>query len=292
MAMKVKQLIGQSERVEKEQNCPEFCLPKCYIGLEYEWENSSKIMYPNSFLQYYSVKSDGSLREGGREFVFKGPLSGTLLLNAINAMDELARAGKFTSSYRTSLHCHMDMCETFYPDDIILLGMLYCITEPFVYRYIGNGRDGCNYCIPWYSHPQHYQVFLECVAQGKNFDSSTNGAQLKNSKQFKYSGLNFFSLGDFGTIEWRHAPVNMQRDKIIQWINIIMRHKKFVMEHKNVVPDWLITYAQRRGPLDFLIEVFDQQTKPLLVNTSKLTEDFELGLSTAYHYLSVMKGVN
>lgn len=293
--MKIKQILGKPALPDKEQNCPEFCLPNCYIGMEYEWEKTAAFKAvgmqgaDSKFQDYFGVHNDGSLRNSGMEFVFNGPFAGTNLLTAIKLMDEIARKYSFVSSYRTSLHVHLDMTECNFPEDVYLLGLLYSIFEPLIYKFVGQNRDACNYCIPWYSHPQHYQVFIG--AMERKYENPKDYAQhLKNSKQYKYSGLNFFSLGDFGTLEWRQAPVDMQKDKIIQWINIIMRHKKYVLDHPKAQPDWLLTYASRQEPLELLTEVFQEQGKLLSRFTRNLRADINLGLETATHYLALLKG--
>lgn len=296
---KVSEMLGVPSLLEQEQNCPEICMPKQRVGCEFEWEHAGKFVdeglnilkYPKltNFNKYFVTHSDGSLRHSGCEFVFNGPMAGSRILTALEIMEELSRVYGFSASYRTSLHVHLDMQDVRIPEDIDNYNVLYCIFERFLYKFVGKNRETSNYCVPWYMHPQHFQVYKKVL---KNHGATDAGvglvSHLKNSKTFKYSGLNMFSLGDFGTIEHRQAPVDMQRDKIITWINILMRPKKWLLAHKNVQGEDIFTYLEKAGPYYFMQEVFQEQFKELWKFSKNPLRDIQEGLDTAYHYLATV----
>lgn len=307
--MKVKHLLRATAREEREQNTPLLCLPKTYIGLEYEWENTDKFPYQHTLLEdpkfaissgvkgYFSFHQDGSLRENGMEFTFKEPYSGTRIISAIEAMDAAARAYNFTASYRTSLHCHLDLSELNYPKDAHRLAALYALVEPILYRFVGNNRDGCNYCLPWYANPHHYLNYARVLRPFKSGlekeisseDSIRLGTELNiNKAHHKYAGLNLMSLGQFGTVEFRQAPVNMPKDKILMWINIIMRLKKYVME-ETFEPTSLLQRVKTMGAKDFICHVFRTEALPLLRNVKNLDQDLKMGSLTLFHFLSAIQ---
>ena len=269
-------------------------------GLEFEWENTRalrtdfvSVEMPENVQEFYSlyaVHSDGSLREAGREYVFKEPLSGSRVLKALESMDDISRQYKFQSSYRTSLHVHLDCRDLSFPEDVVFLGAVYAIVEPFIYRFIGNNRDVSNYSIPWYQHPQHYRVFLSTINKSGSVPGRSIQAKLQQAKQYKYSGLNMFSLGDYGTVEFRHAPVSMQKDKIILWLNIIMSLKKFVLENRQLSPEDVLNLSQKMGFLGFISHVFGIYAKDLIKSTRTPVNDFILGVDTCNHYLTILKG--
>lgn len=289
---RVADILGIFPPAEKEQNCPEFCLPKCRVGMEFEWENtqaftilSSSVKEVAEFYKYYSPHNDGSLRNNGMEFVFNGPKTGTGILTALDLMEEISRKYNFQASYRTSLHLHLDMQDTSIPDDIDTFNILYCIFERFFYKFVGKNRDTSNYCVPWYMHPQHFQVYKKAI---RGYGSSNDlAAVFKNNKSFKYSGLNMFSLGDFGTVEGRQAPVDMQKAKIIIWTNVFMRLKKWVLEHRHVQGEAVFTHLEKTGPLQFMLEVFGDQYKDLIKFSKNPLSDIKEGLNTAYHYWAI-----
>jgi Putative amidoligase enzyme len=296
--MKVARILGKLPQEEQEQNTPTFVLPKCLIGLEYEYENTARWcghhgQLPKDAIEqdvqtYFTQHVDHSLRKAGCEFVFRGPYAGTKVENAIQAMDALARAQGYEGSYRTSLHVHLDVQQLDIPEQITLFGLVYSICEPLLYKFVGNNREDCNYCIPWYLNPQHYQRFLGDlkVYRGReHLNAESLGSAFKRDKAFKYSGLNFFSLGDFGTVEFRQAPVTMQAPKIITWINLLMHIKKFVLTQRSTSSLDVYETAIRRGAEGFYLMVFEQHFKEVTKYTKNIYIDFQKGLNTAQNYL-------
>lgn len=299
--MRVRDILGLQARYAQEQPSPAFCLPSCKIGLEFEWERCRNYLValehdslgtaavPSHIAEvqkFFNVHADGSLRNHGTEFTFNGGYSGTKILSAVNAMDECSRIMKFEGSYRTSMHVHMDMQDMVFPDDVFSLGAVYCLAEPFLYDFVGNDRDCCNYCVPWYAHPGHFEQYFKALKS-----PGAKGTQipnvLKNSKAFKYSGLNFFSLGDFGTLEFRHAPVTMQKAQIVVWINLIMRLKKWALENRGLTGEALISRAHQMGPEAFLTALFQEDYREAVKRTRDLKSTFKLGLTTLYYFVSI-----
>lgn len=294
--MKVRNLLGTAELLEQEQPVPDFCLPKCSIGLEYEWEGAKKwpegediqngeaLDVVKDVVKYFNCHVDGSLRGEGMEFNFKGPFSGSKILRATNAMDECSRSLGFTGSYRTSLHVHVDMCDTAFPQDVEQFGAVYCVVEPFLYQFVGNSRNTSNYCIPWYKHPQHFENFRDTIKRNHTEGSMAVVPHLKAHKGDKYAGLNCFAIGQFGTVEFRQAPVNMQKSKILIWINLLMRIKQWTVKNP-MTPVGVLDLASRRGT-QFLQEVF-QANYPDAVRLSRNVEaDTWSGLETLYQYVA------
>lgn len=307
VVVKVRDILGIKISDEKEQPSPVFCLPKERVGLEYEWEGvrhwtramnalaeSGTQPPPHATLtsKYYAIHSDHSLRDEGCEWVFRKPYSGTMIISAVEAMDETARIYNFKGSYRTSLHVHLNMQDVDFPHDVTRLGAVYSIVEPFLYDFVGEDRDCCNYCTPWYAHPGHFEAWFN-ILQDKRLkglkgpDVIHYSGFFKQGKIHKYSGFNFMSLGDFGTIEFRQAPVTMQKDKVLTWINILMRLKKWVIEHPGITGEQLIVKANTMGPESFLQDVFGSEYKEVVKRTRDINSAFKRGMSTLYHYISL-----
>lgn len=299
--MKVRKLLGISEGDDNEQPVPDFCLPRTAVGLEYEWENIGKFptnpsqieqIRNNScpvtpvvgeVIKYFDQVPDHSLRLNGMEFKFRGGYRGSKILRAIEAMEQGARVFGFEGSYRTSLHVHLDMHDLDFPRDIELFGGLYCIVEPFLYQFVGNNRHACNYCVPWNYHPQHFETFLRTIRENHKEGTSVVMGYIRNGKANKYAGLNCYSLGDYGTVEFRQAPVTFQSPKIISWINLLMRLKQWVIEHPIRI-DTLVALADSAGAVSFLEDVFRQQTPEVLRYSKNVESDFWRGMQTLYQY--------
>lgn len=285
--MLVMELFGKKPRERRARSSTELVIPNGLIGLEFECENTARYN-PNSEMgvalsTYFGLHVDGSLRGDGREFVLHEPLYGQDLLDALKLITDAYRVLKFSSSYRTSMHVHLDMERSSYPDQILNAGLIYAIAEPFIYKFIGVNRDVCNYCLPWYRHDQHFGVFLDTLHSTTKHSNETVTGQLRRMKDFKYAGLNFFSLGDFGTIEFRHAPVNMPYEKIVEWINVIQSIKVHATSFKpgSTQLQALLTKACNSTYLQFLEEVFGKHSKALLRLCPRPAEAYQLGLKTA-----------
>lgn len=288
----VRDLLGLPPDPPPPEDTPLLCLPKCKIGMEYEWEEVSKFSVAESseLLHYFTTHNDGSLRGAAMEYVFRKPFTGSLIINAIDAMDRAAKKFQFKGSYRTSLHVHLDMQDTVFPETVERLGAVYCLVEPALYDFVGAERDECNYCVPWYVHPQHIEVYFKALGVLDAFpDAPSRVARtLKESKQYKYAGLNFFSLGDFGTVEFRHAPVDMPKQKIILWVNLLQRLKKWSVE-STLTPREIIEEASKKGPVQFQQEVFGKDYNELMFSNKDLYGNFKRGLSTLYLFASYIK---
>lgn len=284
--MYVMELHGKSPSIRKARGSSVFAIPDGLIGLEYEYEGTNRFdqMYNPKVFQkvneYFECHTDGSLRDGGNEFVLREPLFGEELLQAITVMDEAARSLRFKSSYRTSMHVHLDMERATYPAQVLSVAILYAIAEPFLYKFVGTARDMCNYCLPWYRHDQHFGVFLKGLKELEGHPGPIVVDKLRRLKEFKYSGLNFFSLGDYGTLEFRQAPVGMDAVRVIEWVNIIQSLKKYAMG-SNHNYETILSRAFSQPYTEFLSSVFTDHYKSLTRYTARPTEAYNMGLKTA-----------
>lgn len=287
--MLVMELHGKRPGARKARSSNSFVIPDGRIGLEYEYEHCQNFIWDlplaKTIQPYFAGHTDGSLRDSGIEFVLREPLFGEELLVAIRAMDDVARALRFKSSYRTSMHVHLDMERATYPDQVLSVAVLYAIAEPFLYKFVGQSRDMCNYCLPWYRHDQHFGVFLKGVKETLGADGGTVTERLRRNKEYKYSGLNFFSLGDYGTLEFRQAPVGMDATKVVEWINIIQSLKKFAIGNQRPF-DQILGRAFASNYAEFLSLVFEDQYRNLVRYTPRPEEAFHLGLKTASSFVA------
>lgn len=289
--MKTMEILGKSPGLSRARPSREFVIPDCRIGLEYEYENTNTmdIRSWQELQHYFSAHPDGSLRKSGQEFVFTNPLFGENLLAAITLMDDTARACKFENSYRTSMHVHLDMEGTEFPHAPVAYGCLYAVVEPLMYRFVGNKREFNNYCLPWHQSEQHFELFLDRIPTTDLPQGSPHlkilVENLKRNKVYKYAGMNFWSLGDFGTVEWRHAPVGMSKVKVIQWINLIQSLKLFIDHRKVPSPRDIMEEAYDLGAEAFLKKVYGENYVNAIRYSPDVGQDFNLGLKTGAQYV-------
>ncbi len=197
-------------------------LPEDFVGVEFEFENVTHPINKNlDWAGLIEEKEDGSLRNHGREFVFTTPLFGKDVTDVIRGMCAEATAKKYAVSLRTGLHIHIDARDISY-DQLHWWIVLNALLEPALYTWVGDGRDENVFCLPWHSTQGIIPILRKIYsAKGERL-----GVAASELRQRKYSGFNLDTLSRFGSIEYRQLKNTMDADRIIQWLNILLRFKK------------------------------------------------------------------
>ena len=195
------------------------------FGIEYELEKTCESYCPS---RGWRAEHDGTLRDGGVEFVFRD--KATLADSKERIVQLLANIGNnFTVSHRCSTHIHADTQRlNGYARVSFLLGLI--IHDNFFFQY-GNGRDKNNFCTPVLYNPSALSAINRTV-RTRNYNS--NGQRLSTlpasrsirtiaDYDMKYMSVNTMPVQDWGSIELRHfAPltdindVNAVLDKIAE----------------------------------------------------------------------------
>lgn len=198
-----------------------FPLTKKYFGVEVEVERCSNSKIPPSILDFWRVENDGSLRNGGVEFV-SSPLYGTPGIHAIELLYDQLNKIAATVSPRCSLHVHVNMRDSTW-ENLINLVLIYLVFERVLYDFVGNERDKNNFCIPLYSYPLTHSFLHDLFRLRLNSMVSWS----------RYTGLNLAPLtkgnnskSGYGTIEFRHFAGSRDVDKVLTWISIILQMVK------------------------------------------------------------------
>ena len=207
-----------------------FVIPDQFFGLELEVENVRGPVVERA-PDGWSIKNDGSLRGAtAREYVSDGPRApGELVKDVDNLMEALILNGNNEdrcSSFRTSMHVHMDFTRRSdyknIPYDSIhgvqATALLYYCLEDQFYEISGRDRKRSGFCFPLDETVPVFARFLH--------DASSAG-----SSGGRYYGMNFRSLARFGTLEFRHMPLTMDRNKIIAWLDTLCRLKKWAYDN-------------------------------------------------------------
>lgn len=248
MSVSVGRLIGKSPpRRFSDKDCP-FVLPETFLGLELEVENfPNNAVLPQDLLEFWLVKEDGSLRNRGMELVFSQPLNGPATIQALDAFLNWRKGVRITTSVRTGLHVHMDVREMEVPQLVSFL-MLYTALEPLIFKWVGAAREESNFCVPFYYSDDALKAAYKIIdsLMGDEYEIAKSG----NVKYFgkesadrfeRYAGLNLQALARFGSVEFRHMPMLFERQRIVDWINIILGLKKGAIEH---TPQELVKWIQ------------------------------------------------
>lgn len=220
------------------------------VGLEIEVEHVDRLLW-SKVGPGWSVCKDGSLREGGFEFVTR---LGTRLHHIPGYLNDLNEgwAAKATEaeqaagygpvipyfSERTSTHVHLD-CRMLGEDNLRSLIMLYTVFE----------RGLFNLCSP----NREFNVFAVPLNNIALEDYSSLDLKSMANQWSRYSALNLHALDAYGTVEFRHMHGTADKKVILPWMFMLahMRVKAGMTSQRDVFKD--ICAAQRRGDFTDLV---------------------------------------
>jgi len=190
---------------------------------------------------------DGSLRNGGIEYVSQGaqPIA-SLATGIARIYDNIERYG-LVRTIRTSIHVHANVSNLTMRQ---LQGILtlYCLMEPTLMRLCGPFREENIFCVPWYRSDSEVRVWSRVVAQ------TPVRARMEASGFCKYSALNLLPLTRFGTIEFRMAPVWNTVTEALRWLGMI----DAMMEYGIATPaHHILERYSEEGRQGLMIDVFD-----------------------------------
>lgn len=234
------------------------------VELEFEGTNITDADLVNMSRAGWSGKPDGSLREGGWEWVHTVPLIDDDLAQSIYYAMDLAARRNYLVSLRTGLHTHINVRDMTLSQYTLML-LIYALIEPAIYKYAGHDRDENVNCLPWYS-----------AADGEFYVSNIynygNPARFPQTlrTEARYSGLNLSATFRFGSVEWRHMRTSLNPMDVLEWISINHRVKEASLRlnseafHAEIV-HWFMANP-RRGLEDILQEQMQLLWYPEFVN--------------------------
>lgn len=264
--------------VSKYRRMPDssLAIPDCMLGVEFEFEGvrAQAIAEAAAFIGLWALKDDGSLRNQGKEFVFKEPLFGVDATTAITQLVELAIKHKFACNVRTGLHIHVD-CRDMSTDSLRAMCLAYAIAEPFIYKWIGDNREESNFCVPWYYSEEAITAaarIIKALTSEESTDVRGGNSNVAAAGYQRYAGFNMNSLERFGSVEFRHMQTCINLKRIMQWVNMVLHLKKAGTSFKSKdlyhqlikgTPSTVLHCALGSGA-DSVLETCSGQTKELL----------------------------
>jgi hypothetical protein len=251
--MKIGQLVNKVPVTKLHKSSTLLVDSSTLLGAEIEVENCVKFYDQDSEPKagYWTHKADHSLRNNGREFVFAEPLYGADAVDAIDFICQKAYEYNWKVSVLTGIHTHVDVREM-EMNPFRNLCVVYSLTEPLIYNWVGDGRSRNIFCMPWYMAEGDLETISEVLKQ--KYSKEMSCAYI--SKLNKYSGLNFGSLTKFGTVEFRMLRTTFNKNRIIDWFNILLSLKKYAMSNAEVASDKLYNEARQKGAFQFACDVF------------------------------------
>lgn len=222
------------------------CRPGERYGLEVEAEGYQGGLWSEQFLKYWRSAPDGSLRNGGIEFI-SVPLIRSAVPPAIAAVWPYLEEGLVRPSVRTGIHIHVS-CLGLSTDDVLRILTHYALLEPVLFNFVGEEREENIYCVPWYrahDEPATIRGWLD-------------GAFPIRRRPCKYSALFVGPLTSFGTIEFRHAPTWTDRSRMLLWWQMIQMIYRTHRTTYDVLAQW-----EALGPEAFTRAVFGKLAVPM-----------------------------
>jgi hypothetical protein len=207
---------------------------RAVVGIEIEVE---QIRALDPEFVYWEMKTDGSLRNRGKEFVSR-PLDVTQIQPAFEELLSWFSARPNTVpdfSWRTSTHVHlnvqqMDMAQ------VGMIGLLEVVFSKVFFSFIQWDREKSNFCVPnaWRKSARkaiyrmletHPSMQIGDVEEWEPCSDRLQNCLLETSK---YSSLNFLPICRFGTIEFRHFHGAYDISRLFTWLDFIVRLHDFV----------------------------------------------------------------
>lgn len=191
------------------------------VGVEIELENITRVTHR---FDYWSVKSDGSLRNG-LEFVFRGPTGGLDLFNAVVELDSYLFDKNPDDSWRCSTHVHVDARDMNLAQlkNLILIWVVY---EKLMFRLSGMHRYTNNFCCAIGFAQQQ----LDVLSNNWNKDTTRSFLTGVLRQWDKYSAMNLIPLTSFGSVEFRISEATWKKGKLLMLCNRLLSMKELAMD--------------------------------------------------------------
>lgn len=219
-------------------------LDSTMIGVEIEFERGDRFSSSSKFNQFWRMEGDGSLRNEGREIVFREPFSGD------NARTALALAEKSTAKCaftdRCGLHVHID-CRDLKPSEVNSVILTYLLFEPVIFPVCGAGRENSNFSVPLWTNKQ----LLRDLGSGAHINRLSN----RVGGEDRYAALNLGSYERMGSLEFRAMRGTGNAKLIEDWAEILLS----IRAYGRTRPDFreMIKRSSEAMPEQLFSEVFN-----------------------------------
>lgn len=255
-----KQLIGDMvnrRTPELPEEKSELLKHHSHIGVEVELEKAyglaTHIMKDPE--TPWEVKGDGSLRDDGYEFVFKKPLAGKDVEQAIDQLSDAIIEHPVSSTVNCSTHVHLDFTKNTL-DELFNFIFTYMLVEDTLAEYCGEWRKDNLYCLT-FSNAEN----LVTVVSNMYHDRSLKPLLRYGENMLKYSALNMFTLYRFGTLEVRLAKGLSTKEDLYKWINMVYCIRKYADTVDN--PMDLLVDVSRKGVNGLYEDIFEEYYEEL-----------------------------
>lgn len=241
------------------------------VGVEVELENIPP-EYLGWDMKYWSVKNDGSLRNNGAEFVFRQPLAGADIINALDELESFIKDNKINPdlSDRTSVHVHVDVRD-FTADEFKTFILMYATFEKPLFNYGGADRYDNIFCVPFGASKD--EVNNVSIIVSSDIEKNPDAFRIGVNDSHKYSGCNIAAVQRFGSTEFRIHKGAWKKDELLPWVNILLCIREAASNpelSEEVTNRGIHVYTSQSGPMEFAQSVFGEENL-----TRMMYEDIE-----------------
>lgn len=207
------------------------------LGIEIEVENIDADLECESSLGHYfwSIKTDGSLRDCGKEFV-SIPLEVGTIPYALQHLDKVFTDFDVEPNFtnRCSIHIHVNVLNMTIVEFLVFI-FLYFIYEKHFFTIAGTKRESNIFCVPLNESDQIHNL-LGNMKLISRMDCFTYLETLCANWQ-KYNALNLACVfgnsivPGYGTVEFRHLYGTLDKKILSNWIKSICYLKHFSKQY-------------------------------------------------------------
>lgn len=238
------------------------------VGVEVELEGVQDLLIEDSvFKSYWDTIEDGSLRDGGMEYVLSRPFAGIDLDKALSLFDEhVSKSGhNIKVNKRTSVHIHIDVRDLTYKE-VTKFVCLYIIFEDALFNVAGKDRKDNIFSTSLDNASGN-------LSKMNSFGDDPDPAEVHHIlRSFtKYSACNLAAIQKYGSLEFRNHEGTYDVERITLWINLLLSLKKAAVEIQLPTAE-IFSSISTEGTSSFLKSVFGEMSSLLEYN------DLEYGI--------------
>lgn len=213
--------------------------PNGHIGIEIELEGS--LYGHGARLKNWTVKPEGSLRNGGMEYVLRNPANIADMDAVYKEFDMLMGNSKPLATIRCSTHIHVSVLD-FTLTQIYNAMIAWYFLENLLVRTQPSNRQGNLFCL-------RLSDAEEIAISIKDSLDYNDGIYTFHPERNRYAALNLCAITKFGSFEFRFLEAMTSSKDIDRWVKILYR---FVNTAKNFTPETLLQMYEEKTALDFI----------------------------------------
>lgn len=247
------------------------------IGIEHEFEGWRSDVHAGNTPSQYFTERDGSLRNGGMEYILSSPLKGGELNDALLSMSDMYDGSDLIINERTSTHVHVDV------RDLTILQyrnfiLAYIILEDILFGLCSEERIGNPYCVAL-GQSRHMENTFRNLQRG-----ATRGDMF--SEGLRYGAISMNATQRMGSLEFRMRETIPVYNDILQWVNILLGMRDFAVNKCSLDYMSFIEKLHSKDPqLVLKYMLGENNTKYIVSKLPDLEQRLSTGADAIFNYI-------